>query len=87
MLRKMVIAAIAAVGFGVTLAGAATPASAEWGWNGPRYGYDQHRGYGHSPPWVRRWHWWRRHHWDRPAHHAPRPGYSYGRPVPPRPYW
>jgi hypothetical protein len=87
MLRKIALASIAAASFGAALAGVPASASAE-PWGGPRYGYGG--GYGHHygpPPWVRRWHWRRHHHYGPPAHHGPRPGHYYGRPVPPRQHW
>jgi hypothetical protein len=85
MVRKFVLAAIAAASLGAGLAGAAAPASAEY-WGGPRYGYD--RGYG-PPPWVvRKWMWRRHHHhFGRPSYHGSREHYSYGRPGPYRPRW
>jgi hypothetical protein len=87
MLRKFMLAAIAAASLGVTFAGA-TPASAEH-WDGPRYG-SHGPGYGYGPPpWVmRRWHW-RRHqqHYGPPAHHGPRERHFGGRPGPFRPHW
>src|SRR5919112_1208135 len=64
MLRKTVMAAIAAASFGVALAGLSTSA----GWGGPPRGGDRHRGHGYGygpPPWVKRWHW-RQRHWAPP---------------------
>jgi hypothetical protein len=84
MLRKTVLAAMAAASFGVALAGLSTSASAEWG--PPRHGWGHHHGHGYGPPpWVRRWHW-RKHHWSAPPHRGPRHGHYDGRPVP-RPHW
>ena len=87
MLRKFVLAAVAAASLGVGLAAAATPASAEH-WGGPRYGYGGYdrghdRGYG-PPPWVvRKWFSHRHHHgFGPPAYsgwrerHFGRPAYS-----------
>ena len=88
MLRKIVLAAIAAASFGVALAGVPASASAEH-WGGPRYGYGGgYGGHGYGPPpWVvRRW-LWKRHHYGPPPHHGPHPDHFYGRPVPPRPHW
>ena len=85
MLRKTVLAAMAAASFGVALAGLSTSASAEWG--GPRHGWEHDRGHGYGPPpWARRWHW-RQDRWDAPRHRGPRHGYYDGRPMPPRPHW
>ena len=91
MLRKIVLASIAALSLGVVLAGVATPAAAEH-WGGPRHGYGggygpgPGHGYG-PPPWVvRRWHW-RRHHQLAPPAYGPRPGYLHGRPGPRHPHW
>ena len=90
MLRKIVLASIAAASFGVALAGVSTSASAEH-WGGPRYGYGGGYGGGHGygpPPWVvRRWQWRRHHHAGPPAYDAPRPGHFYGRPAPRHPQW
>jgi len=83
MLRRIALASIAAASLGIALAGIPTSASAGH-WDGPRYGHGWHR-YG-PPPWASRWEW-RRHHYGAPAHHGPRPGQYYGRPVPPRPHW
>ena len=90
MLRKIVLALMAAASFGVALAGVSTPASAEH-WDGPRYGYGGGYGPGHGygygpPPWVvRRWHRKRYHHYDHPAYQARLPRHLQARPV--RPHW
>ena len=94
MLRKVVLASIAAAGFGLAVVGSAASAQAQ-SW---REGGDGDRAYGrnyHDGGWDRRRHWrhhhhrydgppWRRWHWSR---HAPPPGHYHGHPVPPRPYW
>jgi hypothetical protein len=86
MLRKFVLASIAAASLGVTLAGASTSAQAD-PWRGPEYG----RGHGydrpHGPPqWARAW-GWRRHHDGRSAYrHAERDRF-YDRPGPGRQHW
>jgi hypothetical protein len=87
MLRKFVLAAVAAASLGVGLAGAATSASAER-WHGPRHGYSSYdRGYG-PPPWVvRKWFSRRDHHHGGPAYHGPRERRFEGRPGPYRPHW
>jgi hypothetical protein len=87
MLRKFVLAAVAAASLGGGVATLATPASAH-SWDGPRYGYD--RGYG-PPPWVvRKWLWRRHHnhhHFGPPAYYGPRERYFSDRPGPYRPHW
>jgi hypothetical protein len=88
MLRKIVLASIAAASLGIGLAGLSTSASAEH-WGGPRSAFDGgYGGYGYGPPpWMRGWHWRRHHHFGPPAYEAPRSAPLYGRPGPHRPYW
>jgi hypothetical protein len=63
MLRKFVLASIAAASLGLTLAGASTPARADH-WRGPEHGYSHGYDRPHGPPpWARAW-GWRRHHHD-----------------------
>ena len=94
MLRKLMLASIAAASFGVALAAISPSAQAEY-WRGSDDGYG--RSY-HDRPW-RRWHWrhhhggygerhgygppaWRRRwHWRHHYGRAPH-AYSYD-----RPYW
>jgi hypothetical protein len=88
MLRKIVLASIAAASLSVGLLGISASASAER-LGGPRYGYEGgygSHGYG-PPPWVRRRQWRRHHHFGPPAYEGRRHGPSYGRPGPHRPYW
>ncbi|HEX2724825.1 MAG TPA: hypothetical protein VHN20_03280 [Beijerinckiaceae bacterium] len=93
MLRKVVLASIAAAGLGLALAGSVSAAKAQ-SWQGETYGAGAYRSGRHDGGWDRGWHRrhhqrhygqppWRRWHWSR---HVP-PGHYYGRPVAPRPYW
>ena len=87
MLRKIVLASIAAASLTVGLAGISTSASAER-WDGPRYGHGGGYGGGHGygpPPWVIR-RWQRRHQeFGRWFYDGPRGYHSYGRPR--HPHW
>lgn len=86
MLRKFVLASIAAASFGVALAGVSTPASAER-WGGPRHGYSGYSGHGYGPPpWLRRHHWRPPHRYGPPAYHGRRDRH-YGRSGPYRSDW
>jgi hypothetical protein len=81
MVRKFVLASLAAVSLSAAALGASTPASAN-PWGG--YGRPHHGSYGGPPPWARAWGW--RHHRHRHHHWGHRPP-AYGQPVvPPHAY-
>jgi hypothetical protein len=86
MVRKLVLASLAAVSLSAAALGASTPALADpWGgYRGPHHG-----SYGGPPPWARAW-GWRHHrhpHWGGPppVYGQPVvPPHAYVRPYPPQ---
>ena len=79
MVRKFVLASLAAVSLSAAALGGSTPASAN-PWGG--YGHSYHGYSGEPPPWARAW-GWRHHRHHRWGHRPP----AYGQPVvPPHAY-
>jgi len=77
MLRKFMLAAIAAASLGAAALSGSTAASANpYGYGGPHGGY-----YGGPPPWARAWGWQRHHHWGYRGRSWGGPP-PYARPVP-----